>query len=50
MFRAKRRAVGLQSDQTRTDAAEADCSAGHDALARSVILAVKKRHGYPAEL
>ena len=33
-----------------TNTAEADCSGGHDAQARSLILASKKRHGYPADL
>ena len=33
-----------------TDAAERACSAGHDAQAKSMIAASKKRHGYPAEL
>jgi hypothetical protein len=30
--------------------AEKECSAGHDAKARSMILASKQRHGYPTGL
>jgi hypothetical protein len=36
--------------ERETDAAERACSAGHDAQAKSMIAASKKRHGYPAEL
>jgi hypothetical protein len=31
-------------------AAERECSAGHDAQARALVLASKKRHGYPTGL
>ena len=31
-------------------AAESECSAGHDAQARSLIVASKQRHGYPTGL
>ena len=31
-------------------AAESVCSAGHDAEAKSMIVASKRRHGYPADL
>ena len=31
-------------------AAERECSAGHDASARAMIVASKKRHGYPIGL
>ncbi len=33
-----------------TDAAEAACSAGHEAEGRSLLAASKKRHGYPADI
>ena len=32
------------------DAAEGVCSAGQDGQAKSMIVASKKRHGYPTEL
>jgi hypothetical protein len=32
------------------DAAERVCAAGHDADAKSMIVASQKRHGYPADL
>jgi len=32
------------------DAAEGVCSAGHEAQAKSMIVASKKRHGYPVDL
>lgn len=32
------------------DAAEGVCSAGHEAQAKSMIVASKKRHGYPTDL
>jgi hypothetical protein len=31
-------------------AAEATCTAGHDSQAKAMIVASKKRHGYPTEL
>ena len=31
-------------------AAERECAAGHDARARALIVASKKRHGYPVGL
>jgi len=31
-------------------AAEEECNAGHEAHARAMILASKKRHGYPTDL
>jgi hypothetical protein len=30
--------------------AERECSAGHDAQSRAMIVASKKRHGYPTDL
>jgi hypothetical protein len=30
--------------------AERECSAGHDAQSRAMIIASKKRHGYPTDL
>jgi hypothetical protein len=32
------------------EAAELECSAGHEAQARTMIVASKKRHGYPVDL
>ena len=31
-------------------AAERECAAGHDAQARAMIVASRKRHGYPVDL
>ncbi len=33
-----------------TDAAERVCAAGHDAEAKSMVVASQKRHGYPTDL
>jgi hypothetical protein len=32
------------------DAAEVECNNGHEAHARAMIVASKKRHGYPTDL
>jgi hypothetical protein len=39
-------------DQIKVEvaAAERECSAGHDAKARAMVIASKKRHGYPTGL
>jgi hypothetical protein len=36
--------------KNETAAAEKECNAGHDAQSRAMILASKRRHGYPTDL